>query len=625
MPYTNKDGDTIDANTYVTQKYRELFEGQMAGTEVFKSIQNDKNLTDTERQEAFLAVGKAATRHECQIAKDNPGTLMRGGGGCTQFISTYIKTYGKSYVDAVRDKAKESIENPQKSEDDIAKDIMVGFSSELPKLSKEAAQFLKVTGDVVKTEFPKEHEQLNARILVNNMSLRGGNTAITQYLRTDSKNGVAATQRSIADQKMNEANALTREAAIKVDTANDNIKKLGEELEKTTGQLERGVIQKNIDEWKKKLEVAEKNLASEKKKYKTKIDLAESESKEILAPHQERLDMINRGMEANNRVLATMNHIDGFTAGTIGEGELDVNPYKASLKQVATGEVPGQEITEEFDLPEVDTNTVDLEVSQKLEQTNKLEKEQQLKTTAEKRKAVDKTFDVAQDKAAPELAEISTLEKRLDSLNHTRKGLKTTSDLSKIGPGVDTHGKIIETFKPTAGDRFKAFFTKGGMDEVLRQKAEKTISQLDNLKLKVQVKTDPDFLGELEKSNTKSLEILNESANKVQRAAQYYEAAQQQVFDAQRSLQIDANLQKSGMYSPLSKESRQELQSMIKEGESAMLKYQDQYFEFRQLDGERTQVQHTKDVRAQLQKEHALSQHPSNTQGTTVKQGSKVH
>ena len=600
MPYNNDKGEDITANEYVSAKYKQLFNKD--GAEVFKSIQSDKNLTPEERQKACLAIGKAATQYECQQAKGHEETLMRGNTGQVQFISAYIKANAKTYVDAVAENGKRAIQDKGLSEKDVSERILSGYTTELPKLSKEAAEFMKVTSDVVKMELPQQSEALTARILQNNVSLRGASTNITVWLKAlDPQNKTAIKAQTDAKELIEKANTDVKPFREALGSAKGKVEKLEAELLTTKGDLEQRVVQKNLDEARERMSKAEKDLEGQLKLDKAKIELAEKQAEEMVAPHKARLEMIERGMRTNNLVQVAVNSTQGFEAPEeVGDTGLDISKYNESLGDMAKGTIKGLEVDKDIELPKVDMDGVHKEV-----ESEKLEKDKQAKIKSEEaqtalRQKEKDTFALSPQKAGPELEKIAAMEKQLDGIVALQRLRKNPEN-----PLLDANKQPVPPYKPSAGDKFKAFLAKGGMDEVLAKKKEKLTEEVDKLKIDVQVKTDLDFSKEVAQSHEVGNRELAAGLRNVERGAQFYEAAREQVAQAERELIIEARLLKSGLPSQLTMnpEKREQILQMKAEGEKAMLKYEGDFLEHEMLSQQRGMNVKNENVRNILQKE----------------------
>jgi hypothetical protein len=620
MPYKNDKGEDITADQYVSAKYKQLFSKD--GAEVFKSIQSDKNLTPEERQKACLAIGKAATQYECQQAKGHEETLMRGNTGQVQFISAYIKANAKTYVDAVAENGKRAIQEKGLSEKDVSEKILSGYTTELPKLSKEAAEFMKVTSDVVKTELPGQSESLTARILQNNVSLRGASTNITVWLKAlDPENKKAINVKTTVAENNEKANEPLKQYRTDVGNAKDKVEKLEKELLGTEGELEKRVVQKNLDQAREELVKTEKVLEKEFKVHEANINKVAKEGEEMLEPYKDRLAMIERGMRTNNLVQVAVNSTEGFDApDEIGETGLDISRYNESLGDMAKGTIKGLEVSKDIDLPKVDMAGVKKEVDSENLERDKQAKIKSAEGQTALRKQEKETFGEAQKKAGPELAKIAAMEKQLDGIVALQRLRK---DPEK--PLLDANKQPVPPYKPSAGDKFKAFFAKGGMDEVLSKKRDQLTQELDKLKIEVQVKTDLDFSKEVAKSHEVGNRELAAGLRNVERGAQFYEAAREQVAQAERELTIEARLLKSDLPSQLTMnpEKREQVLQMKAEGEKAMLKYEGDFLEHEMLSQQRGMNVKNENVRNILQKEKETLD-KSQSQSQNQSQGAKV-
>jgi hypothetical protein len=335
--------------------------------------------------------------------------------------------------------------------------------------------------------------------------------------------------------------------------------------------------------------------------------------------------MIDRGMKANNKVQEQVYHLDGFKPKgkdvELEEGQLDLSGYQESMEKIALGKVEGLEVGD-LDVPEVDMDGVKLLVDSEKEE---VAKQNQIKAKLDGEKSVEhvkNTFAESQIKAPEELAQIKGLESQIDKINYAQQLLKNPN----MKPKTNLDGNEIEPYKPTRMERFKAFFAKGGMNEVLEKKKGPIIEQADRLKMQVQVKTDSNFVESVQKHATEGQKVMDQRMGQLERAAQFYEAAVQQVFDAQRTLAMDNNIAKSGMGKLLNQEGREEIQKQLREGQETMKKYEESYGEFKQLEHQKEVSVKSTNVRAELLKENAAAQVKPNTQTTQVKQGTaKIH
>jgi hypothetical protein len=85
------------------QENKEDSEGKKMGRRVFNGIESSP-LTPAEKQEVYLRLAQEGVKRE--IAEtEHIGTLMRGDTALTQFMSTYMGTYAKGYIEAMTETA----------------------------------------------------------------------------------------------------------------------------------------------------------------------------------------------------------------------------------------------------------------------------------------------------------------------------------------------------------------------------------------------------------------------------------------------------------------------------------------------------------------------------------------
>lgn len=575
--YTNDKGEEIDFETYTRAKFKQLLGAKEQGTKVLKALVDDKKLTEEERQKVCLALGTAGTQYECNKSKVDPTTLMRSDSGFTYFNAAYLKQYAKGYLDAVLEKNQAAINNLALSEQEMHQGMVNAYSSEISKMSKEAAVFLKANANVVKAAFPEHADQLMARMLVNDLCLRNTSSALTSWsvsLQVKLDQDVKERFHEVKDKIKSVSNRVSDlEGAIGIQE--DRNKRFKQEVQDLEGQpFEQRLAQKKLDDGISSLEKLKEEYSQAVKSAKADIEKVTEEGNKILGKDAEQVQPIQRGLTGNVVVLRTLNHTDGFTSREVGEGELDTNGFKGALSKIAKGQVPGQEITQDIKVEAIDIPSIVKEVREekeiedlKQEEIKRLKVEEAAK---EKIKASKNAYENAKVEAQPELDKIAALEKQLDSLNLAKKQLKTPGATMKVG------GKEVEAYKPSAGDKLKAVFTKGGMEGVLEKKLQTLIEKIDKEKMTVQLKTDKNFYKEVMDSHEATSDEMGRQITALKTGVERYEAARQQVMDADRELTIDAR--KKLLNEPsLPLEEVEKLQALLEEGELAMKRYEADY------------------------------------------------
>ena len=173
---------------YIEQAAKNLLldtngDSRTIATRHFQQIQTDGQLTPEERQKVYCGMNKIITEHECNLAvkNDAPGTLMRQDNGANMFAAVYLEHYAKDYFDAVTNKGIQAgkLTKPGQGDELVPDEqatstaILKAYTSELPNLSREASQFLKVGIDTIKEQMPDVSDQATKMVLVNSVVLRG--------------------------------------------------------------------------------------------------------------------------------------------------------------------------------------------------------------------------------------------------------------------------------------------------------------------------------------------------------------------------------------------------------------------------------------------------------------------
>jgi hypothetical protein len=504
-----------ELSNYTKEKLKAVLSEGADGRQIYKSIMSDGKLTADEKQEVCCAIGKYATMDECRKAmRIDPGTLLRGGGGATQFIAAYINDNCKTYLEAVEDKAKQSVSNKDRSSEDVAKDIMTAYTSELPKLSKNAAEFLKASIDVIKQEMPEHAGTAIPKVLGNNLVLRGASTKIAIWAKVGPPNKEAVDMVIAKDEAIEKVRRPLANAQTNLNKAEAQLKKLQEQRDDVgTLDLEKQLLGKQIEEKTKEVEALRKTLESVKKEVEPEVEKVTQEWETKLIPHQPTLDRVAKCMEANNGVQALVNVIDGGElknemALQLRENDELVNTFKSTLDQIGGGQIENNEVLI-VPMPEVDFEEIQNELAeverQKIERGENKKKEaveQRVKTESE-------IPALMLEKAGPELQKLQQLEQKLEQL---RAG----------------------TYKPTMGEKFKGLFQKGELTQNLKKS---TIEKIDNVKMEIHQKVDAEDLKKVVEKGQKQIEELNKQNEPIQQGAELYEAAVSELVEVEMELE----------------------------------------------------------------------------------------
>ena len=502
-------------SNYTKEKLKAVLSEGADGRQIYKSIMSNGELSAEEKQEVCCAIGKYATMDECRKAmRVDPGTLLRGGGGSTQFIAAYINDNCKTYLEAVEDKAKQSVSNQDKSSEDVAKDIMTAYTSELPKLSKNAAEFLKASIDVIKQEMPEHAGTAIPKVLGNNLVLRGASTKIAIWAKVGPPNKEAVDMVIAKDEAIDKLKRPLANAQTNLNKAEAQLKKLQEQRDDVgTLDLEKQLLGKQIEEKTKEVEALRKTLESVKKEVEPEVEKVTQEWEKKLIPHQPTLDRVAKCMEANNGVQALVNVIDGGElknemALQLREDDELVNTFKSTLDQIGGGQIENNEVLI-VPMPEVDFEEIQNELAeverQKIERGENKKKEaveQRVKTESE-------IPALMLEKAGPELQKLQQLEQKLEQL---RAG----------------------TYKPTMGEKFKGLFQKGDLTQNLKKS---TIEKIDNVKMEIHQKVDAEDLKKVVEKGQKQIEELNKQNEPIQQGAEFYEAAVSELVEVEMELE----------------------------------------------------------------------------------------
>ncbi|RBP44427.1 hypothetical protein DES53_104247 [Roseimicrobium gellanilyticum] len=177
------------------------------GSQVFSEIEGRTDLTPQEKQQVYQGLVKAAVQDELNTTVD-PATLLRGNSATSRFMTDYMNTYAKEYMDSVaKDTLKVAMKvksqlpesvvgtedtNPFSSSvinsntisegdkaklrdicGEITKETIESSERNLPKLSPEAREFMKSA-----LEPTAGNQKAMNTVVASTLLLRGASTSL---------------------------------------------------------------------------------------------------------------------------------------------------------------------------------------------------------------------------------------------------------------------------------------------------------------------------------------------------------------------------------------------------------------------------------------------------------------
>lgn len=161
MTYT---GMTSEQRAKATPEEIELDKtkyGAEIGTQIFKEIESS-SLSPEEKQEVYQKLVKAGVQDELDHTQD-PATLLRGNTATTRFMSDYMNTYAKEYVDAMYE---DTLEAALKAKSQLP-DSLVGKKVDSPYghiedvTEEDKTKLHKAYGEVAKTSIESSERNLS--------------------------------------------------------------------------------------------------------------------------------------------------------------------------------------------------------------------------------------------------------------------------------------------------------------------------------------------------------------------------------------------------------------------------------------------------------------------------------
>jgi hypothetical protein len=117
------------------------------GTDIFNEIEGS-GLTPQEKQEVYQKLAKAGVQDELTKAEMDPTTMMRTDSITTRFMTEYMNTYAKDYMDAVREDTLTAAVQAKSELPESLKGKMKPFAHDDTVSEQDKAQLLKVCGDI---------------------------------------------------------------------------------------------------------------------------------------------------------------------------------------------------------------------------------------------------------------------------------------------------------------------------------------------------------------------------------------------------------------------------------------------------------------------------------------------
>lgn len=129
------------------------------GTDIFNEIESS-TLTPQEKQEVYQKLVKAGVQDELNKSIADPTTMMRTDSITTRFMTDYMNTYAKGYMDSVREDILTATVQGQSQLPESLKGKMNPFGSYDGVSEQDKSQILKVCGDISRESIQSSERNL---------------------------------------------------------------------------------------------------------------------------------------------------------------------------------------------------------------------------------------------------------------------------------------------------------------------------------------------------------------------------------------------------------------------------------------------------------------------------------